>query len=130
MPATGETLRVEGLAEMQRAFRVADRSLSRELRSSLREVAEPVRSDAEHLASAAIPRIGVPWSRMRVGITRHTVYVAPRQRGARDQARKRRNLAGLLMDRAMLPALRVNEQRIVHRLEDMLDEVGRDWERS
>ena len=129
MPAVGETLRVEGLAELQRAFAVADKSLSRELRSSLREVAEPVRADAESLAVASIPRIGVPWSRMRVGVTRRTVYVAPKERGTRFAPRKRRNLAGLLMGRSMLPALRRNEPQIERRMEEMLDTVGREWER-
>ena len=52
-------------------------------RGGLRQVAEPVQRGAEQLATANIrgmarsPR----WSKMRVGITRDLVYVAPRQRG-------------------------------------------------
>lgn len=128
MPAVGETLRVEGLADLNRAFALADAKLRREFRDELRDVAEPVRADAELLATATITRIGVPWSRMRVGITRHTVYVAPRQRGSRQFGRKRRNLAPLLMDKAMLPALQRNEERILERTRQFLDSVGRTWE--
>lgn len=128
MPAVGETLRVEGLADLQRAFALADRKLSKELRGSLRDAAEPVRVGAETLAGSRIPRIGVPWSRMRVGVTRHSVYVAPRERGTRLQSRKRRNLPGLLLDRAMLPALSANQTQVERRVDKLLGEVGRAWE--
>lgn len=129
MPAVGETVRVEGLAELNRAFALADRKLRTEKNQQLRELAEPVRSDAERLAAASIARIGIPWSRMRVGVTRTSVYVAPRQRGSRLRERKRRNLAGLLLDRAMLPALQVNQPQIVAGVDHWLGEVGKAWER-
>lgn len=131
MPATGETLRLEGFRELQRALAQADRTVRTEFRLRLRAVAEPVRSDAERLASAEISRIGVPWSRMRVGITRTSVYVAPVERGRRTrQSMRRPNLAGLLMGRAMLPALQQNEARTVAEVESMLADVGRDWGRG
>lgn len=131
MPAVGETLRVEGLRELQRALKVADKTLERELRSSLREVAEPVRADAERLAVSGIPRVGLPWSRMRVGVTSTAVYVAPRQRGARgDGSRKRPNLAGLLLGRAMEPALKQNAPAVEREMDRMLGTVGRAWERA
>jgi len=130
MPAVGETLRVDELADLNRAFRLADRTLARELRGGLRDAAEPVRLDAERLATARISRIGVPWSRMRVGVTTHTVYVAPRQRGTRFAQRKRSNIAGLLIERAMVPALRANELRVVAEMEQVLGTVGRAWENA
>jgi hypothetical protein len=129
MPAE-RAVRVQGLRELSRAFAVADKTLSRELRDKLREAAEPVRSDAEALAVARIPRIGVPWSRMRVGVTRSAVYVAPRQRGARGSRRRRPNLADLLMERSMQPALDANVPRVKESVEDVLDTVGRVWERA
>lgn len=130
MPAVGETLRVDGLANLNRAFALADRTLATELRTGLRQAAEPVRADAERLAVTSIRRIGIPWSRMRVGVTRHTVYVAPRQRGNRNSPQlKRRNLPGLLLDRAMLPALRINDARVVAEMEQVLGTVGQAWER-
>jgi hypothetical protein len=127
MPAASErTVRVEGLRDLQRAFALADRELSRRLRSSLREAAEPVRADAERLATSEISRIGVPWSRMRVGVTQKSVYVAPRQRGARRN--RRPNLAGLLLERSMLPALDANQPQVVRTVEKVLDQVANLWE--
>lgn len=120
---------VEGLSDLQKAFRVADKSAQRELRASLKKVVEPVRQDAERLAVAGIPRVGLPWSRMRVGVTTRTVYVAPKQRGSRHQERRRPNFAGLLLERSMLPALRANEREVMVEMDRMLGEVGRDWER-
>lgn len=114
---------------MQRAFKLAEGKLDKDLRTELRRVAEPVRADAERLAVAGIPRVGVPWSQMRVGVTQTSVYVAPKRRGARgNPLRKRPNFAGLLLGRAMVPALERNEPRIVGELEDLLDRVGRTWE--
>lgn len=131
MPAVGNTIRVEGLRELQRAFTLADKTLERELRDTLREVAEPVRADAERLAVSGIPMIGLAWSRMRVGVTRTSVYVAPRQRGVRGNAtRKRPNLAGLLLGRAMLPALERNEPRVTAEMDELLATVGKAWERA
>lgn len=131
MPASKETVRVEGLGHLQRAFKLADSELKVELRTTLRAVAEPVRSDAERLATATIPRIGVPWSRMRVGVTTRAAYVAPRQRGKLSRANRRLrrpNLADLLLGRAMEPALAENHGRVIAGVERMLDEVGRKWE--
>ncbi len=127
MPAVGQTLRVEGLRELQRAFRVADTRLHRELRDRLKVAAEPVRADAERLAVQGIRRIGLPWSEMRVGVTARSVYIAPKQRGSR-RGTGRPNLAGLLLGRAMVPALQLNEPGVAAEAERLLAEVGRAWE--
>lgn len=119
---------VEGLAGLNRAFDLADAKIRREKNDQLRTLAEPVRVGAEHLATATIPRIGLPWSQMRIGVTRTTVYVAPKKRGSRIQARKRRNLPGLLLNRAMLPSLHANEAHIAAGMDRWLGEVGRSWE--
>lgn len=131
MPTEG--IRVEGLRDLQRAFKRADALLNRELRATLRDVAEPVRADAEQLAVDRIPRIGVPWSRMRIGVTQRLVYIAPRERGKqsrRNPLLKRPNLAGLLYGRAMGPAVDRNEHQIISGFEHLLDTVGRDWEQT
>lgn len=131
MPAVAGTLRVEGFRELQRAFALADKALAREMRDGLRDAAEPVRADAERLAVSTIPRIGLPWSRMRVGVTRTSVYVAPKQRGTRSsEARRRPNLAGLLLGRSMVPALEQNEARVAAEVEQLLGAVGRAWEHA
>lgn len=134
MPAAdARTLRVEGLRELQRAFSIADKTLAKEMRERLRDVAEPVRADAERLAVQEIRRIGIPWSRMRVGVTRSLVYVAPVERGVKSRGRASRarpNLADLLMGRAMSPALDANQGRVLHELEEVLGDVGQAWERA
>lgn len=128
MPAlTGA--KVHGLAETQRAFSRANKELSKDLRTSLRKVAEPVRAEAETMAVHNIPHVGGPWSRFRVGVTRHSVYVAPRQRGRRS-ALRRPNFAGILMDRAMQPALDAHANDIEDSLKDMLDDIADRWGRG
>ena len=125
-----ETIRVEGLRELQRAFKCADGTLQKDFRASLRAAAEPVRASAESLAVEKIRRIGVPWSRMRVGVTQREVYVAPVKRGqkGRDQRLRRPNLFDLLMGRALEPALDRNIGKVEANVEKVLETVGRDWE--
>jgi hypothetical protein len=127
-----QPIRVEGLRELQRAFKAADKTLQKDLRSGLRAAAEPVRASAESLAVEKIARIGVPWSRMRVGVTQRDVYVAPKQRGqkGRDQRLRRPNLFDLLMGRALQPALDQNIAKVERQLERLLDAVGSSWERG
>jgi hypothetical protein len=120
-------IKVRGLRELQAAFAHADRESRLGLRHALRDVAEPVRSEAETLATSSIKRLGPKWGKMRVGITRTLVYVAPRQRGVKTRGpdpRRRPNLATLLMDRAMEPALEHHEPELEQAVELMLDEVA------
>ena len=125
--ATG--IRVQNYRNMQAALAKADRELRLSFRAGLREVAEPVRRNAEELATSEIrgmvrsPR----WGKMRVGITRSLVYVAPRQRGVKTRGadpRRRPNLAPLLMDRAMQPALDAHEGEIVEAFDRLLDRMA------
>lgn len=67
---------------------------------------------------------------MRVGVTRTSVYVAPKQRQTRDARRKRKNLANLLLGEAMLPALDRNIGEVTERVDDVLGDVGRAWGRA
>lgn len=87
------------------------------------------------------------WTQMRVGVTTRLVYVAPQQRGSRaavthrvslfggrvklgkNLGPHRPNLATLLMERAMSPALDANIGRVEREFGDMLDKVGADWSR-
>jgi hypothetical protein len=121
---------VKGLRELQAAFAHADKETNRLLRAGLREVAEPVRAEAEQLAVERIPRVGPRWSRMRTGVTRKVVYVAPRERGLRtrgDDPRRRPRFGTLLMDRAMEPALERHAPEIEAAVEHLLDEVSADF---
>ena len=126
-------VRVKGLREMSRAFAKADKNLKKELTTTLKKVAEPVRADASRLARHEIRNIhtaqGPDWSDMRTGVTTSVVYVAPKVR-RRTIGTPRPNLAGLLMDRAMQPALDAHEGDIERELGNMLDEIGKEWGRG
>lgn len=130
-----QPIKVEGLANLQRAFTRADRALRTDLRDALQEAAAPVRSDAQQLAGSQIRRMGQgsPWTRMRIGILGGTVvYVAPVERGVKGRGgerRRRPKLKPLMLDRALEPALERNRQAVVRRLDHMLDEVARVWDR-
>jgi hypothetical protein len=96
---------VKGLRELNSAFGKISADLRYELRGVLAEAGEPVRTRAESLAQSEIRNIGDHWSRMRLGVTTSLVYVAPMSRRRRGAKSARPNLAPLLMDRAMQPAL-------------------------
>jgi len=118
------TVVVEGLSELNGAFAKMGRSIAADWRANERAIAEPVRRDAQELASSRIANIGTAWPRMRTGTTRSVVYVAPRMKGTRgrgDPRRRRPNLATLLMGRAMEPALRRNEARVEREIERLVD---------
>ena len=127
---------VKGYTELQRALARGQRDLRLGVRRELRNVAEPVKIEAQQLATERIARIGPmrsnSWARMRVGITRKAVYVAPKQRGRASRANRRLrrpNLARLLMHRALEPALQRNATRVRERFELMLDRLGNDFNR-
>lgn len=131
MPAAERrVIRVDGLRELNRAFKVADKSLAKEYRAALRQVGEPVREGAERLVAERMPRVRVPWSQMRVGITQKVVYVAPKARGTKAERRRRPKFGTKLLEQAMLPALNQNIDKAERRFEQMLAEVGKDWERA
>lgn len=130
MPATDQRIVVEGLRELNAAFARAEGTIHKDFRGALRDAAEPVRSTAESLAETGIRNIGIPWSRMRVGVTRSSVYVAPRKRGARRGSQRRPNLAGLLLERAMQPALEREIPNVQRKVEQVLDDMARTWSRG
>jgi hypothetical protein len=71
------------------------------------------------------------WSRMRVGVTRNLVYVAPRQKGTRGRGPRRRpKFADLLMGRAMEPALERNTPGIERHFDQLLDQVADGFNRG
>lgn len=121
---------MKGLRELNRAFARADRTLKQEKDDTLRAAAEPVRADAERLAVQQISRIGMEWSRMRVGVTQRAVYVAPATRSTRVRSRKRPKFGTRLMEEAMVPALDRNRGQVVEKIDGLLRDVGRTWERG
>ncbi len=128
MPDTA--IHLKGMQPLLSAVNRSEKTLKRELRTELKVVAEPVRREAEELARSSIRNIGDPWSRMRTGVTTRLVYVAPVNRGVKGRGndpRRRPNLANLLMDRAMQPALNRNQPQIMEGLESMLGRVGAEF---
>lgn len=128
-------LAVRGLADLQRAFKIAEKELKVELRVELLRVAKPVRVAAEQLAVAKITNIdknpgGPRWEQMRTGVTQKLVYVAPKQRGQKKGPRKRPRFGTFLMEKAMAPALEQNRMLVVQGMERLIDNVGRKWERA
>jgi hypothetical protein len=128
MPATGGVT-VEGFRELQRLFALADKETQKEMKTLERQVAEPVRGDAEAFAGTRIWRITPRWATMRVGITRILVYVAPKQRGVRSRQhpRARPGFATLLMERAMQPAADRNQPLLEQRTGQLFNEISRRW---
>jgi len=122
------TVVVEGLAELTAAYTKMGRAIAADWRASERTIAEPVRSDAQHLASSRIRNIGKDWPVMRTGTTRSVVYVAPAEHGTRGRGNRTAaqraagtKFAGMLMDRAMEPALKRNEARVTREIERLVD---------
>lgn len=93
----------------------------------MKDAGGPVRDQAEHLAQTDI-RAGAKWSRMKIGVTMRSVYIAPA--GRRSGGSPRPNFAGVLMRKAMLPAVEQKKDESVARLEKALDSVADIWERA
>lgn len=121
-----EAIRVIGLKELSRDFKRMSKDLSDRLVDELKEAAQVVADDAEDLALTRIrnmPR-SPRWAGMRIGVSRAQglVYVVPAARSRRRTHRP--NLADLLLEEAMDPAVEKNQKKVVERLEEMLDRLA------
>jgi hypothetical protein len=131
MPRTGGggRLKVRGLRETVRAFNNIQEDLSDELRAGLKHAAEPVRVAAEQKAVNRIENMpySPAWAEQKTVVSKRTalVYMGPKKRQSRNTARRRKNLADLLMERAMEPALEENEEKTKKAVELVLDQLGR-----
>jgi len=127
-----EAVRVRGIRELERAFRLADKSEQKLLRQELKTAAVPVQRAAEGMALGRIRKMSPAWAAMRIGQKRSVVYIVPKQKGRRSRQNRnlrRPNLKTLLLDRAMIPALNSRKDDVVRGLEHMLASVGNQWER-
>jgi hypothetical protein len=118
----GNGVKITGLRELDRALGNYDKDVRKGLRTALAAAAEPVRSQAESLASGVGNIAGGPWSRMRIGVTAKGAYVAPKSRNRGGSPRP--NFGNLLMNRAMLPALGEATPEVLTALEAMLDRAA------
>lgn len=117
-----------GLRELQTAAAQSGREMRLYANAELRHAAEPVARTSEANAMGNIRRMprSPKWSKMRVGVNRTLVYVAPVERGVKRKGhlyRHRPNLAGLLLERAMEPALAAHEADVTRAVETAVDHV-------
>ncbi len=122
--ATG-AIRVHGLKELTRDFKKISKDLSKEITRELKDAAEPVRTGAEQLALSSIrnmPRTP-RWAVMRIGASaaKGSVYMVPQARRAGGSGRT--NLKGLLLERAMDPALDQNADKVKDNINDVLGHI-------
>ncbi len=128
MPAT---VIVTGLDQIQRDLAKSGPAVSTTMRAGLRDSAEPVAKIAEGLSLSRIRRMprSPQWAETRIGVTRHAVYIVPKQRGVRtghaDDPRRRPNLVGLMMGRSFEPALAAGAGIVETRVNALLGEVIR-----
>jgi SH3-like domain-containing protein len=113
---------VDGYEDFLRDLKTAEKNIRNGVRKEIRQAAEPVKATAESLAVSRIRGVdfGEPWSRMRVGVTQKSVYVAPRRRGSKAGLSKRPNFADLLMNRAMEPALEQHQDEVVRDIDSLI----------
>lgn len=118
----GETLRVTGYRELLLASKRAEKASQREVRDALRNVAQPVRAEA-------VQRFAV--------IDTHTATnyrIVVRQRGVAVEQRlgkvtgKRPDYGALQMTRALIPALRVNQNVIDLQMQEAMARIARHFE--
>lgn len=115
---------VEGYEDVSRAFKGMSKDAKKDLRQALKRAGEPVRQEAERLAAGEIRNIhpGDRWSLMRLGVTSRYVYIAPKARRAGGSGRS--NLAGLLIQEAMLPAAKAREDETRAELENAMYDLA------
>lgn len=128
-------IRVEGLDELQRAFRVANKEVARDVRTAIEQAGEPIRQRAQDLVRIEISgmaRSRLPWWTIRTGVERNTIgFIVPQQRGVKTRGgerRRRPNLAPLIAAQEEA-ALNENIGRVEGEFKQALNEVARAWAR-
>ena len=128
--AESRAVRIEGLRELERAFKLYGNGMEKGLREAMEAAAQPVATEAQALAVSAIQRSEIDWTLMRTGVTRRTAYVAPAQRGRGTPPNRRRpKVADRLLGLAMEPALEHNVADVEREFADALDDLARMWSR-
>ena len=131
-PNPGARINVKGLRETYRAFGNISDDVQGELRDGLEQAAKPVQALGERYALERIrnmPR-SPAWAEMKIGVSKREalVFMAPATKGRAGRGRtkrKRKNLANLLLERSMEPAVEDNVERTERGLEDVIDKLSR-----
>ncbi len=120
--ATG-AVRVKGLKELTRDFKKISKDLDKKLTGELLDAVKPVKDTAEQKALTSISNMTSDWATMKttVGRAKGQVLMFPASRGKRYS---RPNLANLLLERAMDPAVTENEDHVVQALDDLIGNLA------
>jgi hypothetical protein len=126
-------IRIEGLRELEWAFKLYGRGLDKGLREAVEAGAEVVRPDASALTATTIQRSEIDWTAMRAGVKGRVGFVAPVQRGTYSRRDPRYRRGQRFVDRvvtqALEPALEQNVPRVEQEFEDALADLARMWSR-
>ncbi len=124
-------VRVRGLDDLTRAWKVMPVEVVEKFSDELEEAVEPVRLAAQAKAPGSMRNMvrTREWSAMRTGITKRSpaaVYVVPQLRGRKRQwsQKGKDNFSSRMQERALDPALKENTQKVMKRAEDFLERVG------
>lgn len=113
-----ETVRVHGLRELNRSLKDMEKDVAKEVRRGLKEAAVPVKVDAARLFAPVSAKSAAGYR------------VANRQRGVAVEQRLGRTTGqhpefGVQqMVQALLPALAMNEERVIEGVERVLDRLA------
>lgn len=113
------SVKVHGLRELNSALKKVDRELARELESELRDAAQLVAETARAKFSVIDARSAMGFRPRIRGFGR--VVVEQRRRRTTGQHPE---FGSLQMRRALLPALREDEPKVIEAIEGMLDRLG------
>lgn len=128
---------VNGLDEIQKRLAESGPAVDKAMKTGLREAADPVAKiaeiyslDPERISGMhrGNPKSRPAWAVTRIGITRHFVYIVPKQRGIKghfDDPRHRPNLVKVMLDKSFEPALAAGEPIVRERVTTLLGEVTR-----
>lgn len=113
------TVRVSGLAELNRAFRLADKELAKELRKELRAAGNIVRDESRARFSGVDAASAAGY---RTVVRQRGVAV---EQSLGRTTGLRADFGALQMRRAIEPALTTKQGEVIDQLDGMLDRIGR-----
>jgi hypothetical protein len=114
----GTTVRVRGLAELNRALNNLNKEAKRAVLDELKKTAEPVAADARSKISRYQ---GASLGTIKPRATGRSVFVT---QNARKVTGKRGDFGALQMTRGLMPALDENTDKIVTGLEHAIDRLA------
>lgn len=122
------SIRVDGLRELLAVTDQLDRDARRAVRNEIRDVAVPIRDEAQSLF---LSRVSGDQRKTRYGISVRkvgTVSVEQRVKGKdRDPRRRRPKFTALVWDRSLQPAADNKENEVAERFEKTMDGIRQRW---